>query len=54
MTKERQSMSEIIYNYTKFRSMESQYYKNEKNKKKSEKIPKKEDLLKFPQVTKQN
>jgi hypothetical protein len=42
MNKEKQSMSEIIYNYSKFRSMESQYYKNEKIKKKSERLVKKD------------
>lgn len=31
INKERQSMSEIVYNFSKFRSMEHNYYKAEKS-----------------------
>lgn len=34
--------------------MESQYYKNEKIKKKSERLVKKDQKVKFPQVSKPN
>ena len=35
MSKEKQSMSQIVYNYSKFRSMESHMNRGEKSKKKS-------------------
>ena len=59
MSRERQSVSEIIYNYSKFRSMETNYYRNEKAKRKSEKLPRpeeqrKEDLLRLPHVSRNN
>ena len=46
-------MSEIIYNYSKYKSMESQYYRTDKNRKKADKVVKKEELVKFPLVNKQ-
>lgn len=54
MNKEKQSMSEIVYNFSKFRSMEQNYYRNDKIKKKPDKIYKDkiEDSLKFPQLGK--
>lgn len=45
MGKERQSMSDIVYNYSKFRSMEQNYYRSEKGRKKEkerEKVKSKE------------
>lgn len=55
MNREKQCMSDIVYNYSKFRSMESQYYRLDKSKKKSEKQTsrdKQKDLVKLPEVKK--
>ena len=37
MSKEKQSMSEVVYNYSKYRSMQNQYKWNEKSKRKIDK-----------------
>lgn len=51
MAKEKQSMSEIIYNYSKFRSMQSQN-RGDKSKKKTDKIGRPKDPLRFPDLNK--
>jgi len=51
MNREKQSMSDIVYNYSKFRSMEHNYYCRDKIKKKELKFKDKaDDPLKFPQL----
>ena len=49
-------MSDIVYSFTKFRSMEHHYYKNDKNDKGKKKIDKKKvkelDPIKFPTIPK--
>ena len=62
INKERQSMSDIVYNYSKFRSMEQNYYKSERINEKSRKKqdakdrPKQKDVdsVKFPLIPKNN
>jgi hypothetical protein len=53
MNREKQSMSEIVYNYSKFRSMESHMNRVERSKKKTDKIILKEivkDPTRFPDL----
>jgi galactokinase/mevalonate kinase-like predicted kinase len=55
MQRERQSMSDVVYNYSKYRSMEHQYKWSEKSRKKVEKRlsnDKLEEAVKLPQVKK--